>query len=850
MRAKAMFVCLLLLPSTGSVKYPFLPVKGSGTAELARLRDQGNELFRAMRFLQASEIFAQGYQEAIRSGDKSWALRFRGNIGGCHFALGHYRKAMQAYLETRKLAESTRDWELAAGLACNISSLYLQMGELNAGIQEADRALSLLRKNRLTKYKAELLAQSALLNARQGDMETAVELFQEALQETDGRPDKLQLRALAWDLLGYEFLQRRALDASESALLEAFRIRTLNSLPDLQYSYFTLGMLRLAQGDPASAVRLLDLAVAAGLHSPGTLPLWRVYYQRGRARMLQGELTEALADFQTSLDYVRRWRVELLPVDSFLTSSGVEVAQVYGAFIEAANRLYFQTGNPALVDRAFRAAEENRDSNLRALLYSLSDWQDTLPLEYWECLARLRRAETSLLRQDTPAGRRLVLNLLYRLGEMEAAAGLDLPSSDSLHPGTGGPRLIARTSAMLGRDEALLSFHLGQRQSFVWALTRSGLQVCRLPSRGRIATRVKRFRRSVRLGLPDSTLLGEQLFRELFGALNTDVLHKAHWLLALDDVLFELPFAALAVGQVNGQSVYLIERHSVQITPAASVVAGHERLRWNGPFVGVGDAVYNTADPRWPGSAAPTASGWAVSKVLHWLSDSSTDAVPLQMTRLAGSGREIHSCARVWGSVDGAIFLEGMGVTRERLRKALEARPSVVHFATHFAMSQRIRSRGVWPSMGEAAFDTEWRTAGSSSGAGQSFIGLGIRLSGEAEFLSPAEISRWRLPLGLVVLSGCSSGSSEALPGSGLMGMTRAWMAAGARCVIASLWPVPDDSGELFASFYTHLRTIRTSDSDVGPADALRRAQLDMLRSGTWRSLPKYWAAYFAVEKE
>ena len=50
-------------------------------------------------------------------------------------------------------------------------------------------------------------------------------------------------------------------------------------------------------------------------------------------------------------------------------------------------------------------------------------------------------------------------------------------------------------------------------------------------------------------------------------------------------------------------------------------------------------------------------------------------------------------------------------------------------------------------------------------------------------------------------------------------------------------WEVEDWSGEIFASFYRELH--RTS-----AAKALRISQMDMIRSGTWRARPAYWAAY------
>jgi CHAT domain-containing protein len=135
-------------------------------------------------------------------------------------------------------------------------------------------------------------------------------------------------------------------------------------------------------------------------------------------------------------------------------------------------------------------------------------------------------------------------------------------------------------------------------------------------------------------------------------------------------------------------------------------------------------------------------------------------------------------------------------------------------------------------------------------------VALSLLPSGEPDFLSAADIAAWRVRVGLVVLSGCGSGIGEVLPGTGLMGLTRAWLAAGADAVTASLWSTPDDTGELFLSFYKHLRGGAAKSNGTPPsrypkaAVALESAQIDMLRSGSWRSAPKYWAGYFLFGKE
>jgi CHAT domain-containing protein len=109
--------------------------------------------------------------------------------------------------------------------------------------------------------------------------------------------------------------------------------------------------------------------------------------------------------------------------------------------------------------------------------------------------------------------------------------------------------------------------------------------------------------------------------------------------------------------------------------------------------------------------------------------------------------------------------------------------------------------------------------------------------------LPPYEIAGWRTNAGLVVLSGCHSAAGAQLPGTGLLGLTRAWLMAGAHSVIGSNWATPDESGALFGALYRNLSGERRGS----PATALRAAQLEMIRSGGWRAKPSYWGAYFVV---
>src|SRR5207302_4274817 len=97
---------------------------------------------------------------------------------------------------------------------------------------------------------------------------------------------------------------------------------------------------------------------------------------------------------------------------------------------------------------------------------------------------------------------------------------------------------------------------------------------------------------------------------------------------------------------------------------------------------------------------------------------------------------------------------------------------------------------------------------------------------GEDQLLGPAEIGGWNAEAGLIVLSGCSSGAAVARPGAGLMGLTRAWLMAGAGAVVATGWSTPDDVGVFFGRFYRGLQHAETRD----PAAALQAAQIETIQ--------------------
>ncbi|PYT26490.1 MAG: hypothetical protein DMG57_21470 [Acidobacteria bacterium] len=187
--------------------------------------------------------------------------------------------------------------------------------------------------------------------------------------------------------------------------------------------------------------------------------------------MAQGKVAEAFADFR-QLDLARQWHLEVLPADATRISSEVRLQQIYASFIDTGNRLYFSAGRAELARETFRAAEENRASSLYQLLSEAGDWRRRLPAGYWEKLAKLHVVEVAMLRQDTGALRSRMASLRSEILEEEAEAGSDTQA--------GGDHLLERTQSTLPADAVLLSFHLGECESDLWAVSREQFRIYRL----------------------------------------------------------------------------------------------------------------------------------------------------------------------------------------------------------------------------------------------------------------------------------------------------------------------------------------------------------------------------------
>ncbi len=244
------------------------------------------------------------------------------------------------------------------------------------------------------------------------------------------------------------------------------------------------------------------------------------------------------------------------------------------------------------------------------------------------------------------------------------------------------------------------------------------------------------------------------------------------------DQLFLVPFAALK----DSQSHALIERHTVLVSPSIQVLG-----LVNQP------------------QTAPTLAALIVGN---------PSPMPAGLSPLPYAEQEARQIAQILQVTP----LTGAEATVIRVQAQLP-NAGVVHFATHGFFNEANPLQGAIALAPESA---------SSSLSKQNQDG----------FLTAETILGLSLRARLVVLSACDTGRGQ-ITGDGVIGLSRAFMAAGTPRVLVSLWPVPDETtASLMVEFY------RAQQQGQDYAAALRQAILITRQS---HPDPLNWAAFTLI---
>ena len=371
-----------------------------------------------------------------------------------------------------------------------------------------------------------------------------------------------------------------------------------------------------------------------------------------------------------------------------------------------------------------------------------------------------------------------------RARTLEQGLGIDSGKA-SLREASLRPELIAAKS-----DATLLFYWLGEQQSWLWAITPRKTQVFALPSQRTIAQTVERYRQEL-LGPEDPLSTknadGLGLYQMLVAPAKELLAPGGKVVVLCDGVLSELNFETLLVdsGNPNETPHYWVDDADVVSAPSLLMLArATPEKNAGGRLLLVGDAV--SPGPDYP--ELPNA--------------------PVEMREIEKHFRPQDATVFARGNANAAAYLSSD-----------PQRFAYIDFVAHGVASRTDPL--------DSAIILSRTETDSRAGTEDSFK------------LYAREIMQHPIDAQLVTIAACYGGGTRSYAGEGLVGLSWAFLRAGAHNVIGALWEVSDESApRLMDALYQGLH------DGLPPSTALRAAKLKLLHGNGEFRRPFFWGSF------
>ena len=768
------------------------------------------------------------------------------NMGTLYFDLGRYETALTTYLDALNInRELSRETEIAVTLN-NIGNLYAAIGLDDKALPYFKEALAINRTRQRPAETAVNLNNIGMNYYRTGRYDRALEYLGEAMKirKQLGNPHEV---ARVLDNIGAVYLFQKRYREAEATFLERKALQV--KIPGIRLNYSGLVETCIATGRFAEArAYLMDMPPPDARQRDA----YRIDYHSQLGRIYKGErrYAEASAELLTSVLIIEEMRQTAGEKGGFLGGgSAGGRARAYRALFEslaeqaiagkAADSRFSTFGRDAAA-AAFYFAEATRARTLLEALASSSKKLGGARLPY-----HLREKEAALLsrlderdkrweaayRQGGSALDEMVrekARLASQISSFTAELRKDAPLYAALHY----PRPMAPESLSLKPDEVLLEYALGETACYVFVVEKGAIsRIIRIPEgREALEEKVKRLVESLseNSGAGFSPHSARELYDLLLSKALAPVADGAKVIIVPDGMLGLLPFEALVVAE-GVPTVYAADRWNFTYTQSATILGLTRMLpapRSDRPLFALGNPIYAKDDPRnvarlsgRPATPSPAGDepryGFRGVTVVPRDDSDRDEWQSVYFPPLPETEDEVRAIATILGvSVGTPDVLLGIYASETRLRKAPLREYRMLHFATHADLPGKIQ------------------------GIREPFLLLGqVENQGDDDgFLTLSEVLDLDLDANQVVLSACVTGKGKVMEGEGVGSLARAFIHAGARSVVVSLWNLASvEAVEYMTRYYDYLKVEKKLST------ALRLARRDMKAK---YPNPFYWAVF------
>jgi CHAT domain-containing protein/tetratricopeptide (TPR) repeat protein len=361
---------------------------------------------------------------------------------------------------------------------------------------------------------------------------------------------------------------------------------------------------------------------------------------------------------------------------------------------------------------------------------------------------------------------------------------------------------------VLDQDSALIQFYLAEPSSYAWVITQSGIDLVKLPSREILEPDV---RQVLKFDLAGQWTGAQQLALNRIRRNLAPVLQaarKKRWVVVPDGALHFFPFTLLTALDDQGRGPQEI----VKIPSASAIDINRRTVHPTRPAYALAifaDPVFDALDSR-VAHTLRSDGGGSLSTARN-----SIHAHGNSLPRLRYTLTEAHALSHLFRADPPRVFRE-FDATLQAADNALQ-NFRMIHLATHSLPDEK------HPELAKIVLSQ--------------VTARGVPRQGE---LFAHDIYQMKLSNDLVVLSSCQGAIGRQQPGEGPMSLARAFLFAGSRAVVASLWEVNDEAtAELMKRFYTYM-----VHDKLPPSTALARAQSEFRRRPDRLHNPYYWAGF------
>lgn len=757
----------------------------------------------------------------IETKDRLGEANARGNLGLLYFRWNEYDKALEYYNQALSIRREIKNRSGEATSLVTLGNLYLARGELQRALDHHIQALKIREELKSLGGQADAHGAIGLDYLSAGEYSRARQHWECAAALYTETGAKLAV-ASAEHNLGRISLATGDIDDAEKRFEGALKARRVGGARNGEA--MTLAALcetRLLRNDPGKAGEYATqgLAVARSINSRALIAANLQCLARTTAQP-QALLNEALQIFREigSPDEESKTLALLAaaaPSDAAalpLIEESARIAESMRGAVASSNlRATFRAARADRVDlhtailmrlgqseRAFNTVEKARARSLVEMMgESRTELRQDLSAEQAgreeQLIGAITAIQRLLFRPNLSAARRRELEQKLSGAEREFDLfQIELRRAGNRYAaGQYGAIATARSiQSQLAPRSALLEFALGEKQSYVWAITANQVHSAALPPRAEIEARIEAFRKlaarpvnaltakAVKVRLDAEAAV---LYKMLLAPLERALQNVAELTVVPDGALAYLPLEALP--SPSGQ---ILTRFRIAYIPSASTITAlRER-----PQPGPGQALFALADP-------------AFDKAPTLLAERGFD-----FTRLPNTRAEVAAIQPLFAT--SKVFV-GVNAGEGALKSTDLLPYRYIHFAAHGYFDEETPSRsGIVLTPGE----------------------------NEDGVLQAHEVMRLRMQADLVTLSACQTGLGKLLAGEGVQSLTRAFFYAGAQSLVVSLWNVNDAAtAGLMKDFYRNLTR------GLPRHEALRQAKITMTKDPRW-SHPYYWAPF------